>query len=57
MTTGETIALSIWTFVDKVILLLLNMLPRFLKPFLARSKDLLNSWLPSLSTVVLEPKK
>ena len=57
MTSGKTIALSIWIFVDKVMLLLYNMLSRFVKPFLARSKDLLISWLQSLSTVVLEPKK
>ena len=29
MTTGKTIALTIWTFVNKVISLLFNMLSRF----------------------------
>ena len=31
MTTGKTIALTIWTFVGKVMSLLLNTLPRFVK--------------------------
>ena len=39
MTTGKTIALTIWTFVSKVISLLLNMLSRFVIAFLPRSKD------------------
>ena len=34
MTTGKTIALTIWTFVDKVMSLLLNMLFRFVIAFL-----------------------
>ena len=37
--------------------LLFNMLSRFVKAFLLRSKDLLISWLQSLSAVILEPKK
>ena len=41
MTTGKTIALTIWTFVGKVISMLLNMLPRFVIAFLSRSKRLL----------------
>ena len=41
MTTGKTIALTIWTFVGKVISMLLNMLPRFVIAFLSRSKHLL----------------
>ena len=57
MTTGKTIALTIWTFVCKVTSLLLNMLSRFVIVFLPRSKCLLISWLYSLSTVILEPKK
>ena len=57
MTTGKTIALAIWTFVGKVMSLLLNTLSRFIIAFLPRSKCLLNSWLQSLSTVILEPKK
>ena len=37
MTTGKTIALTRWTFVDKVISLLFNMLPRLIITFLPRS--------------------
>ena len=37
MTTGKTIALSRWTFVDKVMLLLFNMLSRLVINFLPRS--------------------
>ena len=57
MTTGETIALTRWTFVGKVMSLLLNMLSRLVITFLPRSKRLLISWLQSLSAVILEPKK
>ena len=57
MTTGETTALTMWTFVGKVMSLLLNMLSRFVIAFLPRSKCLLPSWLQSLSAVILEPKK
>ena len=57
MTTGKTIALTRWTFVDKVISLLLNMLSRLVITFLPRSKRLLISWLQSPSAVSLEPKK
>ena len=45
MTTGKTIALTIWTFVGKVISLLFNMLSKFVIAFLPRSKHLLISWL------------
>ena len=45
MTTGKTIALSRWTFVGKVMSLLLNMLSRLVITFLPRSKRLLISWL------------
>ena len=41
MTTGKTIALTRWTFVDKVMSLLFNMLSRFVITFLPRSKHLL----------------
>ena len=44
-------------FVVKVIFLLFNMLSRFVTAFLLRSKHLLISWLQSLSTVILKPKK
>ena len=57
MTTGKTIALTRWTFVGKVMSLLLNMLSRLVIAFLARSKHLLISWLQSLSVVILEPPK
>ena len=57
MTTGKTISLTRWTFVDKVMSLLFNMLSRLVIAFLSRSKRLLISWLQALSTVILEPKK
>ena len=57
MTTGKIIALTIWTFVRKVMSLLFNTLSMFVIPFLSRSKYLLISWLQSPSTVILEPKK
>ena len=41
MTTGKTIALTRWTFVGKVMSLLLNMLSRLIIAFLPRSKLLL----------------
>ena len=52
MITGKTIALIIWTFVSKVMPLLLNMLSRFVIAFLPRSKHLLISWLQSPSAVI-----
>ena len=57
MTTGKTIALTRWTFVDRVMSLLFNMLSRLVITFLPRSKCLLISWLQSPSTVILEPPK
>ena len=45
MTMGKTIALTRWTFVGKVMSLLLNMLSRLVITFLPRSKRLLISWL------------
>ena len=57
MTTGKSIALTIQTFVGKVMSLLYNMLSRFVLTFLPRSKRLLISWLQSPSAVILEPKK
>ena len=56
MTTGKTIALSIWTFVSKV-KSVFNTLSRFIIGFLPTSKHLLLSWLQSPFTVILEPKK
>ena len=57
MTTGKTIALTRWTFIDKVMSLLFNMLSRFVIAFLPRSKHLLISWLQSPSAMILEPPK
>ena len=53
MTTGKTIALTIWTFVSKVMSLLFNMLSRFVMAFLPKGKCLLISWLQSLSAVII----
>ena len=57
MTTGKTIALTRWTFVGKVMSLLLNTLSRLVITFLPRSRHLLISWLQSSSAVILEPRK
>ena len=57
ITIGKIIALTIRIFVDKVMSLLFNMLPRLVIAFLPRSKRLLISWLHSPSAVILEPKK
>ena len=57
MTTGKTIALTRWTFVNKVMSLLFNMLSRLVTAFLPRSMCLLISWLQSPSAVILSPKK
>ena len=57
MTTGKTITLTRWTFVDKVMSLLFNMLSRLVITFLPRSKSLLISWLQSPAAVILEPRK
>ena len=56
MTTGKTIALTRWTFVDKIISLF-NMLSRLVITFLPRRKCLSISWLQSPSAVILEPPK
>ena len=55
MTTGKIIALTGWTFVDKVMSLVFNILSRLLITFLPWSKHLLISWLQSPSAVILEP--
>ena len=57
MTTGKTIALTRWTFINKVRSLLFNMLSRLVITFLPRSKHLLISWLQSSSVVILELPK
>ena len=57
MATGKTIDLTRWTFIDKVMSLLFNLLSRLVIIFLPRSKHLLISWLQSQSAVILEPQK
>ena len=57
MTTGKTTALTRWTFVGKVMSLLLNILSKLVITFLLRSKHLIISWLQSPSVVILEPRK
>ena len=57
MTTRKTIALTRWTFVAKVMSLLVNMPSRLVITFLPRSQHLLISWLQSPSAVTLEPRK
>ena len=57
MTTGKAIALTRWTFVDKVMSLLFNMLTRLVITFLPRSKRLLISRLQSPSAVTMEPPR
>ena len=50
-------SLTRWTFVDKVMSLLFDMLSRLVIAFLPRSKRFIISWLESPSAVILEPKK
>ena len=57
MTTGETIALTRWNFVGKVVSLIFNMLSRLVITFLLSTKRLLISWLQSPTAVTWEPKK
>ena len=57
MISGKNTALTLWTFVSKVMSLLFNMLSRLVKAFLPRHKHLLISWLQSPSAVILESKK
>ena len=57
MTTGKNIALTRWTFVGKVMSLLLSMLSSLVITFLPMGKRLLISWLQSPSAVILEPQK
>ena len=56
-TSGKTIALIRWTFVGKVMSLLLNMLSNVVITFLPRSKRFLISWLQSTSAVIWSPQK
>ena len=57
ITTRKIKALTIQTFVDKVMSLIFNTLSRVVIAFLPRSKRLFISWLGSPSAVILEPKK
>ena len=57
VTTAKITALTICTFVGRVMSLLFNTLSRFVIAFLPRSNSFLISWLQSLSAVILEPKK
>ena len=57
MTAGKTTALTVQTFFTNVISLLFNMLSRFVRAFLPRSKCVLISWLQSSHTVILSPSK
>ena len=57
VTTGNTTALTIWTFVGRVMFLRFNTLSGFVMAFLLRSNCLLISWLQSPSVMILEPKK
>ena len=57
ITARKTIAFTLWTFINKVMPLLFNMLSQFAIAFLLRSKHLLISCPQSLSTVILEQKK
>ena len=56
MTTGKTIALTIWTFVGRMMSLPFNTLSRFVIAFLPRSKHLI-SWLQSPSTVIFRDQE
>ena len=57
MTTGKTIALTVYTFVGKVMSQLFNTLSRFFIGFLQRSKCVLIAWLQSLFAVNVKSKK
>ena len=57
MTTRKITALTLWTFIGKVMSLLFNLLSRLVIAFLPRSKCLLISWLQSPSAVILKSKK
>ena len=57
MTTGKNIALTRWTFVDKVMSLFFNMLSRLVIIFLQKSKRILISWLQLPSVVIFGAQK
>ena len=52
ITTGKTIALMIWTFVDKVMSLLFSMLSRLVIAFLPRSKHLGRKIMANLDSIL-----
>ena len=56
ITTGKTIALTLWIFVSKETSLLFNVLSRLVIGFLPRGKCVLISWIQSLSAMILEPQ-
>ena len=56
MSTGKTTASTRWTFIDKVMSPLVNMLSKMVIAFLPRNKHFLISWLQSPSAVILEPE-
>ena len=56
MTTGKTIALTVWTLVRRLMSLFFNTLSRFVIAFLPRSNHLISGLRPP-STVILEPRK
>ena len=57
MTTEKTIALTIQTFVGKVLSLLFNILSSFIIALLSKEQASLNFILSSLTTVILEYRK
>ena len=57
MATGKTVALTVWTFVGKVMSLLFDTLSRFVIALLPRSKHHLILWPQSPSALILQPKK
>ena len=54
---GKAIALTIWTFIWKVMSLPFNILSNFVTAFLSRTRSLLISWLQFPSAVILDSKK
>ena len=57
MTTGKTKTLTRQTFIGKVMILLFNILSKFVIVFLPRNNCLYISWLQLPSAMILEPPK
>ena len=57
MTTGKTVALTIWTFVGKLMSLLFATLSRFVIAFPSKEQTSFKFMAMSPSSVILEPKK